>query len=88
MKTEWQVTQDSEKLKKLNKPLFIEGLPGLGNVGKIAVDFMIEELKAKKLYTFFSYKFPHSVFVNEDNLVDMPKLEVYYKKFGSVFCNI
>lgn len=82
MVTKWVMTQEVDKLPKLNKPLFIEGLPGLGNVGKIAVDFMIEELKAKKLYTFFSYKFPHSVFVNEDNLVDMPKLEVYYKKFG------
>ena len=36
---------------KLNKPIFIEGLPGIANVGKIAVDFMIDELKAKKLYS-------------------------------------
>ena len=80
MKSEWEITTESKE-PKLNNPLFIEGLPGIGNVGKIAVDFLIEEFKAKKLHTFFSHKFPHSVFVNEENLVETPKLEVYYKKF-------
>ncbi len=80
MKTEWEITTE-EKEPKLNRPLLIEGLPGIGNVGKIAVDFLIEEFKAKKLYTFFSHKFPHSVFVNENNLVEVPKLELYYKQF-------
>ncbi len=78
----WEVTQEEKTLPKLKNPLFIEGLPGIGNVGKIAVDFLIEELQAKKLYSFFSYKFPHSVFVNEKNLVEMPKIEIYYKSFG------
>ena len=78
----WEITQEEKSLPKLNNPILIEGLPGIGNVGKIAVDFLVEELKAKKLYSFFSYKFPHSVFVNEKNLVEMPKLEMYYKQFG------
>ena len=78
--TEWEVTQLSKTRPKLNQPILIEGLPGIGNVGKIAVDFLIEELKAKPLYSFFSHKFPHSVFVNPDNLIEMPKLELYYKK--------
>src|SRR3989344_4864408 len=78
----WEVSTETKFLPKLNKPILIEGLPGIGNVGKIAVDFLVEELKAKKLYSFFSYKFPHSVFVNEKNLVEMPKLELYYKQFG------
>lgn len=75
----WEITKEGKE-PKLNNPVLIEGLPGIGNVGKIAVDFLVEELKAKKLYSFFSYKFPHSVFVNEDNLVEMPKIELYYKK--------
>ena len=32
---------------KLKNPILIEGLPGMGNVGKIAVDFMIENLKTR-----------------------------------------
>ena len=70
-----------KSMPKLQNPLFIEGLPGIGNVGKIAVDFLIEEFSAKKLYSFFCYRFPHSVFVNEDNLVEMPKIELYYRSF-------
>jgi len=76
----WKITQTPKKLPKLKNPIMIEGLPGIGNVGKVAVDFMIEELKAEKLYDVFSYTFPHSVFVNENNLVELPTIEVHYKK--------
>jgi len=68
------------KKPKLNNPILIEGLPGIGNVGKVVADFIIEKLKAKKLYEFSSYSFPHSVFVNEKNLIELPKIEVYYKE--------
>ncbi len=77
----WEITQES-KTPTLQNPLFIEGLPGIGNVGKIAVDFLVEELKAVKLYSFFSYKFPHSVFVTDNNLIEMPRIELYYKKWN------
>jgi uncharacterized protein len=80
MTYEWKVTFDVEKL-TLTKPLFIEGLPGIANVGKLAVDFLVEEFKAKKLCSFYSNSFPHSVFVNEKNLIEIPKIEIYYKKF-------
>ncbi|MDP3765435.1 MAG: PAC2 family protein [Nanoarchaeota archaeon] len=77
----WRIMQFGKR-PKLNKPVFIEGLPGIGNVGKVAVDFLIDELKAKKLYEITSYTFPHSVFVNEDNLVELPVVEVFYKQFS------
>ena len=41
---------------------------------------MIENSKAKKLASFFSYTLPHSVFVNEKNLVELPTIEAYYKQ--------
>lgn len=82
MTIHWEITQEAKELPKLNNPLLIEGLPGIGNVGKIATDFLVEELKAKKLYSFFSHKFPHTVFINEDNLVEMPKVEMFYKAFN------
>ncbi len=78
----WEVTAETRAIPKLQNPILIEGLPGIGNVGKIAVDFLVNELKAKKIYSFFSCRFPHSVFVNSKNLVDMPRLEIYYKQFG------
>lgn len=75
----WRITQFG-KTPKLKNPVFIEGLPGIGNVGKVAVDFLIDELKAKKLFEITSYTFPHSVFVNEQNLVELPIVEVFYKQ--------
>ncbi|MBI2558445.1 PAC2 family protein [Candidatus Woesearchaeota archaeon] len=75
----WSMTPFG-KSPKLKNPIFIEGLPGIGNVGKVAVDFLIDELNAKKLYEISSYTFPHSVFVNEDNLVELPIVEMFYKK--------
>ncbi len=69
------------KKPKLHNPTLIEGLPGIGNVGKVAIDFLIDELKAKKIYEITSHSFPHSVFVNEDNLVELPKVEIFYKQF-------
>ncbi|HLD96940.1 MAG TPA: PAC2 family protein [Candidatus Nanoarchaeia archaeon] len=77
---DWTVQQIAKSIPKLNKPLLIAGLPGIGNVGKVAVDFMIEELKAERLYEFFAYHLPHSVFVNEENLVDLPSISLYFKK--------
>ncbi len=78
----WEIKQEIKVIPQLNNPLFIEGLPGIGNVGKITTDFLIEEFNAKKMYSFFSYKFPHSVFINEENIVEMPKIELCVKKFN------
>ena len=80
---EWTFESFSKK-PNLNKPILIEGLPGIGNVGKIVVDFMIDELKAVKLYEISGHAMPNSVFVNEKNLVELPKIEMYYKKLKNV----
>ena len=77
----WQAIKETDKIPKLKNPVLLEGLPGIGNVGKIAIDFVIQELRAKKLYSLFSYTFPHTVFVNDDDLVELPSIEVYYKTF-------
>lgn len=76
------VVKEELKLLKLHNPVMIEGLPGIGNVGKIAIDFMIDALKAKKLCEFQSNTLPHSVFVNDANLVELPHIEMYVKTFN------
>lgn len=77
--TKWKLTLIGKK-PKIKDAILIEGLPGIGNVGKIAADFIIDEIKAKKIYDIFSYSFPHSVFVNEENLVELPSISLYHKK--------
>jgi len=65
---------------KLHNPVFIEGLPGIGNVGKIAIDFLVESIGAKKIVNIHSNYFPHSVFINEKNLIDVPVLSICHKQ--------
>lgn len=71
-----------ETLPKLDNPIMVEGLPGIGNVGKIVVDFLVDEMKAKRLYEIRSLSFPHSAFVDENNVVEIPTVYIYYKKLG------
>ncbi|MDD5650347.1 MAG: PAC2 family protein [Candidatus Nanoarchaeia archaeon] len=73
-------TFKSIKKIKSNKAILIEGLPGMGNVGKIAVDFIIDNLKAEKVFDVVSSKYPNCVFVNEENLIELPSIAVYHKK--------
>lgn len=68
------------KTPKLKNPILISGLPGIGNIGKLTIDFLIKELKAKQLYEIHSYEFPHSVFINEKNLVELPIITIHYYK--------
>lgn len=78
----WKITQNNNKL-NIRNPILIEGLPGIGNVGKIVMDILIEKTKAEKVFSFFSYGLPNSVFVNEKNLIELPKMELYYKKINN-----
>ncbi len=74
----WRVNEFCKP--KLKDSIFIEGLPGIGNVGKVVIDFIVDELKAEKICEITSNTFPHSVFVNEENLVELPKIELFYKR--------
>lgn len=73
----WKIDQISKA--NLKDAILIEGLPGMGNVGKIAVDFLIDALDAKKVYEITSNHLPHCVFVNEENMVELPEIEVFHK---------
>ncbi|MBI4144555.1 PAC2 family protein [Candidatus Woesearchaeota archaeon] len=74
----WSV--NFKKRAKLNNALLIEGLPGIGNVAKIAVEFLAEKFKAVPLASFVSKELNHVVFVTEDNLVASPSINMYYAK--------
>ncbi len=46
-------------------PVLIEGLPGLGLVGKIAIRYLVKQLKAEKFASLYSPHFPYFVLVNK-----------------------
>jgi hypothetical protein len=68
------------KMPKLTNPLLIEGLPGIGNVGKLAVEHLIDTIKAKKFAEVYSKDFPPQVFINSDGTTELVKNEFYYWK--------
>ncbi len=61
----------------LKDPVFIEGLPGIGHVGKLVADHLVKELKAELVVRIYSHYFPPQVMVLEDGTVRMPINEVY-----------
>jgi hypothetical protein len=63
-----------------NNPVLIEGLPGLGLVGKIALRYMIKQLKAKKVAYLYSPHFPYFVLVNKKGNVRLLRGVFYYYK--------
>jgi len=65
---------------RVKNPILIEGLPGVGNVGKLAVEHLIEMLKAKKFAEIYSKDFPPQVFINTDGTVKLVNNEFYYWK--------
>jgi len=61
-----------------NNPVLIEGLPGLGLVGKIALRYLIKQLKAKKIAYLYSPHFPYFVLVNKKGNVRLLRGVFYF----------
>ena len=63
---------------ELDNPIFIEALPGLGHVGKLAADHMIDELGATKFAEIYSPTFPPQVLVKDEGVIENMFNELYY----------
>jgi uncharacterized protein len=61
-------------------PVLIEGLPGLGLVGKIAIRYLIKQLKAQKFAYLYSPHFPYFVLVSKKGSVRLLRGSFYYWK--------
>ncbi len=65
---------------ELKNPILIEGLPGLGLVGKIATRYLIKQLKAQKLAYLYSPHFPYFVLVSKKGSVRLVRGTFYFWK--------
>ncbi len=76
------VSTEVEYVNKLDleEPVMIEGLPGVGHIGKLAIDHLIDELDADKLVEIYSQYLPPQVLVDEEGNVDLAKIEIYGKE--------
>jgi len=61
----------------LEKPIFVQGLPGFGNVGKIAAHLLIKFCGAKPFAELYSPSFPDYVSVNSKGICRLPRYEFY-----------
>jgi hypothetical protein len=65
---------------ELNNPILIEGLPGLGLVGRIAIRHLVRQLTAKKFAYIYSPHFPYFVLVSKKGNVRLLRGTFYFWK--------
>lgn len=62
----------------LKSPILIEGLPGIGHVGKLVAEHMIQELGAEKIAEIHSVWFPPQVVIGEGGVVRLANNELWF----------
>jgi hypothetical protein len=68
---------ESVRERKPVDPILIEGLPGIGQVGKLVAEYMIHMLGAKKIGEIHSIYFPPQVILEENGLARLARNELY-----------
>ena len=69
------------KKKKLVKPILLVGLPGIGLVGKICIDYFMKQFKTEKIADIYSDAFPPSVHTKEA-IIEMIRDELHAMHFA------
>jgi len=59
------------------EPILIEGLPGIGQVGKLVAEYMIHVLGAEKIAEIQSIYFPPQVILDEQGLARLARNELW-----------
>ncbi len=63
---------------KLENPVFVQGLPGFGNVGRIAAHLLIKFCGAKPFAELYSPSFPDYISITSKGIAHLPRYEFYY----------
>jgi uncharacterized protein (TIGR00162 family) len=61
----------------LENPVFVQGLPGFGNVGRIAAHLLIKFCEAKPFAELYSPSFPDYISISSKGIVHLPRYEFY-----------
>lgn len=62
---------------ELSSPVFVEGLPGVGHVGKLVSEHIVEETDSTLVRRVYSEHFPPQVGVDEDGVATLAAAEFY-----------
>jgi len=63
---------------KIKNPILIEGLPGIGLAGKIAIDHIIKVTKAKKIANVYHPQFPPQVLMRKNGITRLLGMRIYH----------
>jgi proteasome assembly chaperone (PAC2) family protein len=61
----------------LENPIFVQGLPGFGNVGRIAAHLLVKFCSAKPFAELYSPSFPDYVSISSKGICHLPRYEFY-----------
>jgi uncharacterized protein (TIGR00162 family) len=64
----------------LDSPYLICGFPGSGYVGKLALDYLIQELQPRHLADIYSSSFPPQVMIKSDGTAELIKNSLFWWK--------
>jgi uncharacterized protein len=68
---------DNFKDKRPAEPILIEGLPGIGQVGKLVAEYMIQQLGAEKIGEIHSIYLPPQVILDENGVARLARNELF-----------
>lgn len=72
------VVIDSIADPELDRPTLIEGLPGVGHVGKLAVEHLLQEGDPQLVRELYSEHFPPQVSVDSDGIASLPSMSLHH----------
>lgn len=71
------VRVDMDKEFDVENPVFIEGLAGIGHIGKTTVAYLADHLEATKVGELYSHHFPPYTIVKDNKTVELLKNDIY-----------
>ncbi|SFL03370.1 hypothetical protein SAMN04487950_2072 [Halogranum rubrum] len=62
---------------ELDDPVFIEGLPGVGHVGKLAAEYLLEEFDTELVRRVYADEFPPQVNIDDEGVASLTCAEFH-----------
>ncbi|WP_456418597.1 proteasome assembly chaperone family protein [Methanocaldococcus infernus] len=66
-----------KEIDPLKDALLIEGLPGIGHVGRLAAEHLVHEFNGELFLELYCYDFPPQVLVKDDGTIEYMRAEFY-----------
>jgi hypothetical protein len=61
----------------LEDPVFVEGLPGVGHVGKLVAEHLLEEIESERVVNIYAEHFPPQVGVDDEGVTSLAHTEIH-----------